>query len=452
MALNIIILAAGRGKRMRSALPKVLHPLAGRPLLEWIVRAVQPLSPVAIYVVYCHEGEQVRARLEHLNLQWVEQAEQNGTGHAVAQVLPYLSPDDDVLILPGDTPLISTDTLQQLLIATPHQGLGLLTAYLRDPSGLGRIVRDAEGQVCGIVEDVDATHEQLGIHEINTAILTTAVSRLQQWIPHIGNHNNQKEYYLPSIVPMAVEENCPVISVTTSCEEEVQGINDRDQLAYLERYYQRTTAKKLMLSGVTLADPERLDVRGELHAEQDVEIDINVILEGEVTIGSGSRIGANSIIRNSRIGKNVEIRPHSMIDGAVIGDSCIIGPFARIRPETQLAEGVHIGNFVETKKAKLGKGSKANHLSYLGDADIGSAVNIGAGTITCNYDGVNKHKTVIGDDAFIGSNTALIAPVSIGAKTTIGAGATITKPVPDNALALSRSEQKTIQNWKRRGK
>jgi len=444
MKLNIIILAAGRGKRMKSTLPKVLHPLAGQPLLERIIHTAQSLNPAHIYVVYSQP--EVQKQLAHLNVQWIEQTEQLGTGHAVGQVLPHLNSDSTALILPGDTPLITAATLQKLLAATPKNGIGIITADLYDPTGFGRIVRDDKGDICGIVEHVDATPEQLEISEINSAIFAAPVSQLKQWVPQIKNNNAQKEYYLPSIVPMALAEHCSVSSIFASYEE-VGGINDRSQLAELERFYQHDTAQKLMLSGVTIQDPSRFDLRGELQAEHDVVIDINVIIEGKVSIGSGTRIGAHSIIRNSKIGKNVDIRPHSIIDGADIGNDCIVGPFARIRPETQLLTGVHIGNFVETKKVVIGKGSKANHLSYLGDAEIGSGVNIGAGTITCNYDGVHKHKTVIGDGAFIGSNTALVAPVTIGKNTTIGAGSTITKPVPDSALALTRSEQKLIMNW-----
>jgi bifunctional UDP-N-acetylglucosamine pyrophosphorylase / glucosamine-1-phosphate N-acetyltransferase len=450
MSLNIIILAAGRGKRMHSSTPKVLHRLAGKPLLEWVVRAAESLNPAGIYVVYGHKGEHVREQMAHFpKIQWVEQTELAGTGHAVAQVLPHLPPNDNVLILAGDVPLVSTHSLQDLLVATPKNGLGILTAEVNNPSGLGRIVRNAGGYVTAIIEHVDATPAELAIQEINTGILTASFEHLSAWLSRVNNTNAQQEYYLTDIVTLAVEDNCPIISVSARCEEEVQGINDRSQLAALERFYQHEAARKLMLSGVTLMDPNRFDLRGELKTGQDIDIDINVIIEGKVTLGTGTRIGAHSIIRNSRIGNGVEIRPHSLIDGADISDNCIVGPFARIRPGTRLSESVHIGNFVETKNTMLGTGSKANHLSYLGDADIGSGVNIGAGTITCNYDGVNKHKTVIGDGAFIGSDTQLVAPITIGAGATVGAGATITKDVPANTLAVSRREQKVIENWHR---
>lgn len=450
MTLHIIILAAGQGKRMCSATPKVLHTLAGKPLLEWVIRASQALNPTAIHVVYGHEGEKVREVFQEWDVNWIEQTEPAGTGHAVAQVLPHLNDQDQVLILCSDMPLITTQTLQQLQQQTPNSGLGIITAVFQDPAQLGRIVRHKNGQIQQIVEYKDATPEQRAIKEINSAVMLTSVGPLKQWLSKIQNHNAAGEYYLTDIVPIALANGHSVITIPAKNEEEVQGVNDRKQLHNLERYYQQQQANAYMLRGVTIMDPARFDLRGHLEASQDVTIDINVILEGQVSIGKNSRIGANCILRNVKIGENVDIRPNSIIENAEIEANCIIGPFARIRPGTYLAAGAHVGNFVEVKNTKIGAGSKANHLSYLGDATIGEGVNIGAGTITCNYDGVNKYQTEIGDYAFIGSDTQLIAPVRIGSSTTIGAGSTITKDVPDNTLALSRSPQKIIEGWQRK--
>lgn len=449
MTLNIIILAAGRGKRMSSALPKVLHTLAGNPLLERVVNTANHLNPAAIYVVYGHEGELVKNRLEHLNVNWIEQVEQLGTGHAVAQAIAHVEDQSRVLVLVGDIPLITAATLQKLIAQTPAGGLGIVTANLANPTGLGRVLRDKDQKMVAIVEEKDASEQQKQIHEINSGILIAPALALKRWLPALQNNNAQGEYYLPDIVSMAVAENVTVSTVLVDSAEEVQGVNDRSQLVMLERYYQRQQAEKLMLSGVTILDPNRFDLRGEAKIAADVTIDINVVMEGRISIGKGSYIGPHVILKNVDIGENVEIKAHSVIEGASVENDCTIGPFARIRPGTKLSVGVHVGNFVEIKKSTVGAKSKINHLSYVGDATIGQAVNIGAGTITCNYDGVNKHPTVIGDGAFIGSNTSLVAPIEVGRGATVGAGSTLSRNVPADQLTLTRSEQKTIQGWKR---
>jgi bifunctional UDP-N-acetylglucosamine pyrophosphorylase/glucosamine-1-phosphate N-acetyltransferase len=453
MILSIVILAAGQGKRMCSALPKVLHPLGGKSLLTHVIDTAQSLNPQAIYVVYGCGGEQVKNQLAHLPVQWIEQTQQLGTGHAVLQAIPQIPDDHQVLIMLGDIPLISHSTLQKFLKHTEKNSIGLMTVHMPDPAGFGRIVRDKQNKVIGIVEEKDATAEQVKIQEINSYPILAPAGHLKSWLAAINNHNVQGEYYLPDIVPMAVKENIAITTTAAASVEEVQGVNDRAQLALLERYYQKQLAQQLMLSGVTLKDPTRFDARGELTIAQDVIIDINVILENKIVIGSGSYIGPNCLLRDVIIGNNVVIKANSVIEEAAIGDDCVIGPFARVRPGTHLAQEVHIGNFVEVKKSKIGKGSKINHLSYIGDATVGEAVNIGAGTITCNYDGVNKHQTIIGDGASIGSDTQLIAPVTIGEGATIGAGSTIVRDAPAGALTLSRVKQQTIDGWKsKRGK
>lgn len=449
MTLHIVILAAGKGKRMQSILPKVLHPIAGKPMLQRIVETAQRLNPDAIHVVIGHEKEQLRTRLADLQVNWVEQSQQLGTGHAVATALPHIAKDAQVLILFGDVPLITLSTLQQLIKHTPSDGLGIVTAKVANPYGLGRIIRNQHQHIVKIIEHADAGNEELGIDEINSGILYTSANNLQHWLPKVSNVNAQGEYYLPDIIPHAVIGGNEIVSVLAQTEEEIQGINDRVQLILLERYQQQQQARQLLLAGVTIMDPLRFDLRGNLHAGKDVFIDVNVILEGEIVIGEQSSIGANCILRNVRIGRGVQIKANSMIDNAEIADGCSIGPFARIRPGTKLAEQVHIGNFVEVKNTSIEAGSKANHLTYLGDAEIGHHVNIGAGTITCNYDGVNKHKTVIEDNVFIGSGTQLIAPVNIKTGATIGAGSTITKEAPEQALTLSRSKQISVPGWQR---
>lgn len=448
-SLNIIILAAGQGKRMRSQLPKILHPLAGKPILKHIIDTAAQLNAKNIFIVNGHGGAQIREQLKSENVTWVTQEKQLGTGHAAAQTLPHLDEESRVLILLGDVPLISTQTLQKLLTQTPHDSLALVTVKMPNPYGLGRILRDAQNQVISIVEEKDATETQRKIKEINTGIFLVNAKDLHRWLPQLQNHNAQGEYYLTDIISLAVKEKMPITTVNAESPEEVQGINDRAQLVALERYHQQKMAKQFLLAGVTIIDPQRFDLRGELTAAEDVTIDINVILEGKVSIGKNSVIGPHCILRNVAIGENVVIKPHCVIEDARISNACVIGPFARIRPGTELAHDVHIGNFVEIKKSKVDVGSKINHLTYVGDATVGKKVNIGAGTITCNYDGVNKHETVIGDGAFIGSGTELVAPVFIGENATIGAGSVITHEAPSNALTLRRAKQVSFTSWKR---
>jgi len=446
MALSIIILAAGQGTRMYSALPKVLHEIAGKPLLEHVVETAAQLPEAQINVVYGHGGNLVPERLAHLTVNWVEQREQLGTGHAVMQAMSAVAADDKVLVLYGDVPLIRAETLQQLL---KTDDVALLTVELEDASGYGRIERDNKGQISRIVEHKDASEHQRQIKEVNTGIMACSAQQMAAWLERLDNNNSQGEYYLTDLIEMAVADGVSVSSVFAESEAEVLGVNDRVQLAILEREYQQRQAQKLMCAGVTVMDPARLDIRGTVIAGQDVVLDINVILEGQVSLGEGVQVGANTIIRNCKVGQGVVIKPHCVLEDAEIGNGATIGPFARIRPEARLAEGVHIGNFVEIKKSTVGKGSKINHLSYIGDSEIGSGVNIGAGTITCNYDGANKHKTIIGDNAFIGSDTQLVAPVTVGKGATIGAGSTITSDTPDNELSLSRSKQISLKGWQR---
>ena len=449
MALKVIILAAGQGKRMYSSLPKVLHPLAGKPMLQWVIEAAQSLEPEAIYVVYGHEGEQIRAFFQAAPVQWIHQTAQLGTGHAVSQVLPYLNPDDKVLILCGDVPLISSQTLTLLTQALNQKTLNLVIAKLDNPTGLGRIIRNERADILGIVEEKDATEPQRTIKEIYAGILATSAANLLSWLPNLSNANAQQEYYLTEIVDFAVKDGCAIQGVFATAPEEIQGVNTRSQLIQLERYYQQQQAERLLNAGVTVLDPARFDLRGELIVGQDVVIDVNVIIEGKVVIGNGCYIGPNSLLKNVQIADHVEVLANCVLEDAVIANHCTIGPFARLRPGSQLAEGAKIGNFVEIKQAIIGYKSKVNHLSYIGDATLGTHVNIGAGTITCNYDGANKHHTEIGDHAFIGSDTQLVAPVKIGEWATIGAGSTITKDVPPDQLSLSRVKQQIISGWQR---
>ncbi len=449
MTLHVIILAAGQGTRMRSSLPNVLHPLGGKALLAHVIDTARQLEPASIHVVYGHGGAQVRQALAHEPVDWVEQKEQLGTGHAVDQVMPLLPDKGSVLVLYGDVPMIGARTLAPMLEQVRAGALSILSAKVADPHGYGRIVRATHGGLAAIVEQKDATPEQLRIDEINTGFVAAPVSRLRHWLANLGNDNAQGEYYLTDIVSMAVADRVPVHSVTAPDSEEILGVNDRVQLAQLERLYQRRQAERLMRAGVTLADPGRFDVRGELVAGSDTFIDVNTVFEGRVQLGGGVRIGPNCCLKNAVLGDGVEVLAHSVIDGARVGAACRIGPFARIRPETELAGRVHIGNFVEVKKSRVGDGSKVNHLSYIGDTQMGAGVNVGAGTITCNYDGANKHLTQIGDDVFIGSDTQLVAPVSVGDGATIGAGTTVTRDVPAAKLTLSRSPQKTVEGWQR---
>ena len=449
MPLSIVILAAGQGKRIHSDLPKVLQPLGGSTLLEHAVQTAATLKPAAMYVVYGHGGERVPKALKHLPIEWVLQAEQLGTGHAVMQALPRISDDHAVLVLYGDVPLLQQKTLLALAECAQRGELAILAAYLSDPTGYGRILRDAAGEVQGVVEEQDATPEQRRLNEVSTGPLAARASNLHGWLKQVRNHNAQREYYLPDVISLAVKDGTLVTAIPAESEEEVTGVNDRRQLAAAEHALRRRLAEALMQRGVTLRDPERIDVRGELECGRDVLIDINCIFEGRVKLGHRVRIGPNVLIRDCELRDDTEVYANSVLEGACIGARVRIGPFARLRPGVQLADEVHIGNFVEVKNSRLGTGTKANHLTYLGDAEIGRAVNIGAGTITCNYDGVNKHRTVIGDDAFIGSNTSLVAPVSVGAGATIGAGSVISKDAPAGELTLERGQQKTVGGWKR---
>jgi bifunctional UDP-N-acetylglucosamine pyrophosphorylase/glucosamine-1-phosphate N-acetyltransferase len=450
MELSVVILAAGKGTRMKSVLPKVMQPLASRPLLSHVLQAAAELRSSRTLVVYGHGGEQVRAAFPDPQFGWALQAEQKGTGHAVLVALPQLPAEGKTLILYGDVPLTGVATLARLMaMVEDENSLGLLTVTLENPSGYGRIVRDADGHVLRIVEQKDATEAELAIREVNTGILCVPNRHLHAWLPQLGNQNAQGEYYLTDIIAMAVARNVKVRTAHPTHAWEVEGVNDKLQLAALERIYQRNQADALMRAGATVIDPARLDVRGAVTHGMDLLLEPNVILEGRVVLGHNVRIGANCQLKDCEIGDNVIVKPHSLIDGAKVGAGAEIGPFARLRPGTELADNVHIGNFVETKKTVMGQGSKANHLAYLGDAEIGSGVNIGAGVITCNYDGVNKHLTRIGDRAFIGTNTSLIAPVSVGAGATTGAGSAISKDVPDNTLAVARGKQVVIEGWKR---
>ena len=447
--LNIIILAAGQGKRMYSSLPKVLQPLAGRPLLAHVIAAAKALSPQAIYIVHGHEGEQVKAAFPDDNLIWVPQTEQNGTAHAVQQVLPYLADDSTCLILYGDVPLVEVSTLKALYHALPSKSLALLVAKVDNPSGLGRIIRNASDQVQAIVEEKDATPAQRAIQEIYSGLMVADTANLRRWLSLINNHNAQQEFYLTAVPELAIQEGYSINTVSAPSSFEILGVNTKAQLAHVERIFQREQAEKLMAKGVTLADPHRFDLRGQLSVGQDVFIDVNVIIEGSVTLGHGVRIGANTVLRSVQIADNVLIKENCVIEDAQIGQSCIVGPFSRIRPGTQLDSHVLVGNFVEVKKSCIREGSKLSHLSYIGDAQIGKHVNIGAGTITCNYDGINKHETTIGDYAFIGSNSSLIAPIDIGEHATVGAGSTVTKAVPSQQLTVARTKQVTIKGWHR---
>ncbi len=449
MSLSIVILAAGQGTRMRSALPKVLHPLGGIPLLKHVIDRARRLSPARIAVVYGHGGEQVRDMLSGEAVDWVLQAEQLGTGHAVDQAMPGIGDEDSVLVLYGDVPLIGVDTLAALVEKADEGTLAVLTAELDDPTGYGRMLRDEAGRLVGIVEQKDADADQLAIREINSGFLAAPAHCLKRWLERLDNRNAQGEYYLTDIIAMAVTDGVPVESIRAPHEYEILGVNDRVQLARLERVYQRRQAERLMLAGVTLADPARLDIRGDVQVGQDSRIDANVVLEGKVVIGERVSIGAGCVLRNTTVGDDVELLPYCVIDESEIGKRCIIGPFARLRPQSVLAEQVKVGNFVEIKKSKINEGSKVNHLSYVGDTHMGRGVNVGAGTITCNYDGANKHLTEVGDNVFLGSDCQLIAPVKIGDGATIGAGSTITQDVPPGELTLSRVRQQTIKGWKR---
>lgn len=450
LKLNVVILAAGAGKRMQSSLPKVLHTLAGRPLLTHVINAARKLSPNKICVVIGHGGKTIRQTIIGDDLTWVIQEQQLGTGHALMQALPQLSDDGLTLILYGDVPLVSIQTLRQLLAVADGGNCTVLSTVIENPFGYGRIVRDiATGAVTAIVEQKDASAEQQDIHEINTGIMLLPNVYLHEWLPTIKNENTQHEYYLTDIIEMAVKNGIHVASSQAESFWEVIGVNNKLQLAELERHFQKYCANKLLDEGVSLIDPLRIDIRGELICGSDVEIDINCIFEGIVKLGNHVQVGAHCILRNVTVAAGSIIHPYSMMEDTEIGENCKIGPYARIRPGTRLASEVQIGNFVEVKNSQIGVGSKTNHLSYIGDSCVGKNVNIGAGTITCNYDGANKHTTIVEDDVFIGSDTQLIAPVKISKGSTIGAGSTITKETPENQLTLSRSKQISISGWRR---
>lgn len=449
MTTDIVILAAGQGSRMKSSLPKVLHAVAGKPMVKHVLDQARHIDKAKLHVVIGHGAELLEKALSDEQVMFVLQEEQLGTGHAVAQALPNVDPEGVTLILYGDVPLTRSETMQQLVSSAAQGHLGLLTVHLQNPTGYGRIIRDQSNHIVAIVEQKDASDEELKVTEVNTGIMAVPTGLLLAWLPKLSSNNAQGEYYLTDIIAMAANQGVFIEAQHPTSEQEVQGVNNRVQLAELERWYQLQQAQTLMLEGATLADPARVDVRGKVKVAGDVVIDVNVVFEGDVTLERGVVIEPNCIIKNSVIGENTRIKANTMIEDAVIGSHCDVGPFARIRPGTQLATGAKVGNFVETKKAIVGEGSKINHLSYVGDAIIGKSTNIGAGTITCNYDGVNKSLTEIGDQVFIGSNSSLVAPVKIGSGSTVGAGSTITKEVAENHLAVARGKQTNLSNWQR---
>ncbi len=449
MNLSIAILAAGQGTRMHSDLPKVLHPLGGRPLLSHVIDTAHAFDGADLHVIAGYGAARVQSQCDASGIHWVEQTEQLGTGHAVRQVMPAVPDDHTMLVMYGDVPLITAGTLAALTAIAETGHVGLLTAVLADATGYGRVLRDVDNHISGVIEHQDASDEQLAIKEINTGFLAAPADKLRRWVDALANHNVQSEYYLTDVISMAVSEGVAVKSVMPADNHEIMGVNTRAQLAELERCFQWRQAAQLMDAGVTLMDPARFDLRGSLKTGQDVVIDVNAIFEGDVTLGNGVQIGANAVVRDSVIGDDVVVLTNCVIEHAEIGARSHIGPFARIRPESRLAVETHIGNFVEIKKSDIGARSKINHLSYVGDTTVGERVNIGAGTITCNYDGANKHRTIIGDDVFIGSDTQLIAPVKVADGATIGAGSTITRDAPANELTLSRAPQKTRSGWKR---
>jgi bifunctional UDP-N-acetylglucosamine pyrophosphorylase/glucosamine-1-phosphate N-acetyltransferase len=449
MKLAVVILAAGQGKRMKSDLPKVLQPLAGVPLLAHVVSRARALQPSSMHVVYGHGGDAVRAAVRDSDLRWSLQAEQLGTGHAVMQAMPNVADDELVLVLYGDVPLVRADTLRQLIAAAGAKSMSLLTVLLDNPQGYGRIVRNARGAIQKIVEQKDANKAQLRIREGNSGIMAVPAKLLRRWLGKLKNANAQGEYYLTDVIAMAVKDKVKVTPLIAATLAEVLGVNDKVQLAELEAMHRAERARELMVAGATVIDPARLDVRGEVTLGKDVVIEPNVLIEGRVSLGDRVRIGPNVVLRDVSIGADSVIHPNSVLEQSELGAGCLIGPYARIRPGSRLAAGVHVGNFVELKKTVVGEGSKANHLTYLGDAVIGKGVNVGAGTITCNYDGVNKSTTTIEDGAFIGSGNMLVAPLRIGKDATTGAGSTITKDAPEGQLTLSRARQLTLEGWKR---
>ncbi|OUS12227.1 UDP-N-acetylglucosamine diphosphorylase/glucosamine-1-phosphate N-acetyltransferase [Gammaproteobacteria bacterium 53_120_T64] len=450
MLLDVLVLAAGKGTRMRSDLPKVLHCLAGKSLLGHVFSSVQALDNAAINTIVGHGKELIQEAFANQSLNWIDQTSQLGTAHAVLQAIPALRDDAKVLIVYGDVPLIKSSTLEKMLSGVDDDAMALLTVELVDPTGYGRILRNTAGDVTGIIEQKDAAPEQLKITEVNTGVMAMTAADLKTWLPKIDNNNAQQEYYLTDVIGLARAAGRHINTYAPEAVEEVEGVNSRAQLVALERYYQGQIAQNLLASGVTIIDPSRFDCRGELDPGQDVLIDINCIFEGNNRLGNGVVIGPNCVIKDATIGDNVTIKANTVIEGPVtLEDDVQVGPFARLRPNTVLGRGAKVGNFVETKKAKIGPGSKISHLSYIGDAVLGSEVNIGAGTITCNYDGVNKHLTEINDGAFIGSNTSLVAPVTVGKNATVGAGSTISREVPDESLAIARAKQRSLDGWKR---
>ena len=449
MKPTVVILAAGQGTRMRSALPKVLHPVAGRPMLAHVIELARSLEPARICVVVGHGADAVRAALDAPDISWVEQAQRLGTGHAVSQALPALGEDaGTVLVLYGDVPLLPAAPVRELVAAAP----ALLTACLHDATGYGRIVRDAAGEFAAVVEERDATESERRIDEVNTGVLAMAAEDLRRLLPAVSNDNAQAEYYLPDVLPLAIAAGQRVATVATDDPAAVLGVNDRVQLAVVERNFQRRTADALLRAGVTLADPDRLDVRGTLRCGSDVFLDVGVVVEGEVTLAEGVRVGPNCVLRDCEVGTDAEVHAFSHLEGAVVGSRCSVGPYARLRPGTRLAEQARVGNFVETKKAQIGAGSKVNHLSYVGDSVLGADVNVGAGTITCNYDGVAKHETRLGDGVFVGSNSTLVAPLDVGDGAFVAAGSTLTDDVAAEQLAVARGRQRNIAGWQRPGR
>ncbi|KZX70160.1 bifunctional N-acetylglucosamine-1-phosphate uridyltransferase/glucosamine-1-phosphate acetyltransferase [Vibrio sp. HI00D65] len=448
MKFSAVILAAGKGTRMYSNTPKVLHTLAGKPMVKHVIDTCNGLGAQNIHLVYGHGGDQMKATLAEESVNWALQAEQLGTGHAVDQASAHFADDEKVLVLYGDVPLISPETIENLLDAQPNGGIALLTVVLDNPMGYGRIIR-RNGPVVAIVEQKDATDEQKLIKEINTGVMVATGGDLKRWLSGLSNDNAQGEYYLTDVIAAAHDEGRAVEAVHPVSPIEVEGVNDRSQLARLERAYQAEQADKLLKQGVMLRDPSRFELRGELQCGMDVEIDTNVIIEGSVSIGDNVIIGTGCVLKDCEIDDNTVIRPYSVIEGATVGEDCTVGPFTRLRPGADMRNDSHVGNFVEVKNTRLGEGSKANHLTYLGDAEIGQRVNVGAGAITCNYDGANKFKTIIGDDVFVGSDSQLIAPVTIGNGATVGAGSTVTRDVSENELVISRAKERKIADWQR---
>ncbi|MEG9487568.1 bifunctional UDP-N-acetylglucosamine diphosphorylase/glucosamine-1-phosphate N-acetyltransferase GlmU [Mannheimia indoligenes] len=446
--LSVVILAAGKGTRMYSDLPKVLHPVAGKPMVKHVIDTAKQLDAKQIHLIYGHGADLLKARLSEEPVNWVFQAEQLGTGHAMQQAAPFFADDENIVMLYGDAPLITKATLERLIAAKPENGIALLTVELENPTGYGRIIRE-NGSVVAIVEQKDANEEQLKVKEVNTGVMVASGASFKKWLKNLNNNNAQGEYYITDVIAMANQDGFKVQAVQATEFMEVEGANNRLQLAALERFYQKREAEKLLLAGVTIIDPTRFDIRGTVTHGKDVSIDVNVILEGEIKLGNNVKIGAGCVLKNCEIGDNVEIKPYSVLEDSVVGAKSAIGPFSRLRPGAELAEETHIGNFVEIKKATIGKGSKVNHLTYVGDAEVGKDCNISAGVITCNYDGANKFKTIIGDNVFVGSDSQLVAPITIASGSTIGAGATVTKDVGENELVISRVPQRHIQGWQR---